>query len=115
MTDSLVRTPLLGAVGVLQFDVLQYRLQTEYGAPSRVESAPWSIARWVKAKDSDTFVTPKPPKMQIPTGGTLVKDPHGAWVVLLSNAWSARYFQENNPDLEVVATPPALAVTAEKE
>jgi peptide chain release factor 3 len=113
MPDALVRTPLLGAVGTLQFDVLQYRLQTEYNAPSRLESAPWSIARWVRAKGTDVFVTPKPPKMQIPTGGTLVRDAQGAWVVLLSNAWSARYFQENNPDLEVVATPPALDVTAE--
>ncbi|HET6409810.1 MAG TPA: peptide chain release factor 3 [Chthoniobacteraceae bacterium] len=109
MPDALVRIPLLGAVGVLQFDVLQYRLQAEYNAPSRVESAPWSVARWVRAKGSESFVTPKPPPMKIPSGGTLVRDPHGAWVVLLSNAWSARYFEDNNPDLEVVATPPMLA------
>ena len=109
---QLVRTPLLGAVGVLQFDVLQYRLQTEYGAPSRVESAPWSVARWVRAKGSESFVTSKPPQMKIPTGGTLVRDPHGAWVVLLPNAWSARYFQDNNPDLEVAATPPMLDALA---
>jgi peptide chain release factor 3 len=108
MPDALVRTPLLGAVGVLQFDVLQYRLQTEYGAPSRVESAPWSVARWVRAKGSESFVTSKPPEMKIPTGGRRVRDPHGAWVVLLPNAWSARYFEDNNPDLEVLATPPML-------
>ena len=34
------RVPLLGAVGPLQFDVVQYRLQTEYGAESRWNTAP---------------------------------------------------------------------------
>src|SRR3954464_5583333 len=37
--DSMKRTPLLGAVGPLQFEVVQYRLQSEYGAESRLESA----------------------------------------------------------------------------
>ncbi len=41
--DSLTRDPLLGAVGPLQFDVLKYRLESEYGADCRMESAPWSI------------------------------------------------------------------------
>ena len=35
------RVPLLAAVGPLQFEVVQYRLESEYGAPSRLESAPW--------------------------------------------------------------------------
>ncbi len=109
LPDSLVRTPLLGAVGVLQFDVLQYRLQSEYGAPSRLESAPWSIARWVVPKDP-AKKEPGRPKLTIPTGGTLARDMHGAWVVLLPNAWSARYFAENNPDVEVLPLPPQASV-----
>src|SRR5205823_9059292 len=35
--DSAQRVPLLGAVGPLQFEVVQYRMQTEYGAESRLE------------------------------------------------------------------------------
>ena len=45
--DSNRREPLLGAVGPLQFDVVQYRLKTEYGAESRLESANWELARWI--------------------------------------------------------------------
>ena len=45
--DAGTRAPLLGAVGPLQFEVLQYRLETEYGATTRLETAPWSILRWV--------------------------------------------------------------------
>lgn len=108
LPDSLSRVPLLGAVGVLQFDVLKYRLETEYGAPSRLETASWSHARWIreKVKEGDA---PKPagtkPKAALPTGSTLAKDSLGNWMVLLPNAWSARYFEENNPDLEVHTLP----------
>ncbi len=112
LPDSLVRTPLLGAVGVLQFDVLQYRLQTEYGAPSRLETAPWSIARWVVPTDPTKKEAGRP-KLTIPTGGTLARDMHGAWVVLLPNAWSARYFAENNPDVEVLPLPPQASVATD--
>src|SRR5207302_4513955 len=45
--DSAQRVPLLGAVGPLQFEVVQYRMQTEYGAESRLEPGPWKILRWV--------------------------------------------------------------------
>src|SRR6185436_6395769 len=51
--DALVKTPLLGAVGPLQFDVLQYRLESEYGAKSRIEAAPWSHILWVREKEAD--------------------------------------------------------------
>jgi peptide chain release factor 3 len=105
LADSLTRIPLLGAVGSLQFDVLQYRLETEYGAPSRIESAPWTIARWVASKDA-ALNDSKRPKLLFPTGSALARDIHGAWVVLLPNAWSARYFEENNKDVEVLPLPP---------
>ena len=45
--------PLLGAVGPLQFEVLQYRLEGEYAAETRIEQASWNIARWLKPKDGD--------------------------------------------------------------
>src|SRR5205807_9157367 len=45
--DSSQRVPLLGAVGPLQFEVVQYRMQTEYGANSRLEQSPWKVIRWI--------------------------------------------------------------------
>jgi peptide chain release factor 3 len=38
---------LLAAVGPLQFEVVQYRLKSEYGAESRLETAPWTVLRWM--------------------------------------------------------------------
>jgi D-sedoheptulose 7-phosphate isomerase len=37
---------VLAAVGPLQFEVVQFRLEIEYGAASRLESAPWTVVRW---------------------------------------------------------------------
>ena len=110
LADSPVRVPLLGAVGSLQFDVLQYRLETEYGAPTRLETASWNIARWVRERSpagtSPSGAEPKRPKLLLPTGSTLAKDMRGEWVVLLPNDWTARYFEEKNADVEVLSLPP---------
>src|SRR5882672_11360183 len=51
LKDASQRVPLLGAVGPLQFEVVQYRLQTEYGAESRLEQGPWKILRWVTTQN----------------------------------------------------------------
>ena len=39
--------PVLGVVGVLQFDVIKFRLEEEYNARCRLEAAPIFVARWV--------------------------------------------------------------------
>lgn len=96
------KVPLLGAVGPLQFEVLQYRLETEYAAECRVEPAAWSAVRWVRPKtgEPDPLVRPE---LVLPTGAVVAKDMDGAWVVLLPNAWSVQYFIEKNPDWDVRA------------
>ncbi len=106
--DALVRIPLLGAVGPLQFDVLQYRLESEYGAKSRMESAPWTFIRWVREKDPVAAAArsqEKKPAAQIPTGAAWARDVFGQWVVLLPSAWTAKYFAENNSAFEVSPLP----------
>lgn len=42
------RFPVLGAVGILQFDVTQHRLKSEYGAEVTFEKLPYQYARWVE-------------------------------------------------------------------
>ncbi len=49
---------LLAAVGPLQFEVVQYRLQSEYGAESRLEPAPWTVLRWVGAPPAPAEAPP---------------------------------------------------------
>jgi peptide chain release factor 3 len=46
---------ILGAVGMLQFDVTAERLKNEYGAETYFEDAPYAIARWVTCDDKIHF------------------------------------------------------------
>lgn len=101
LNDSLTRTPLLGAVGPLQFEVLQYRLESEYGAQCRIETAPWSVVRWVRAKDGSGGT----PELTLPTGARQAKDASGSPIALLTNAWSLGYFESKNPGYEISAVP----------
>src|SRR5438477_12655163 len=55
LKDSSQRVPLLGAVGPLQFEVVQYRMQSEYGAESRLEQAQWKVLRWIAGPDAFTI------------------------------------------------------------
>jgi peptide chain release factor 3 len=99
--DSAQRVPLLGAVGPLQFEVVQYRLQTEYGAESRLEQAPWKIPRWAVAADGASLET-----TTLPTGARLAHDAAGRPVILFTEQWACDYFTERNPKIKLSALPP---------
>jgi peptide chain release factor 3 len=100
LPEAAQRIPLLGVVGPLQFEVLKYRLETEYGAECRFEPASWQFARWVRPKDSTSDVLPF-----LPTGAAHALDALGGRVVLLPNAWSIKYFQEKNESWECSTLP----------
>jgi peptide chain release factor 3 len=95
--------PLVGVVGPLQFEVLQYRLETEYSAECRVESAKWQLVRWPL---SDGAPCAERPDLLLPTGSVLATDASGLWVVLLPSAWTAGYLEEKNKDFTFSAEPP---------
>ena len=101
LRNSSIKTPLLAAVGPLQFEVVQYRLESEYGAESRLESAPWSVVRWLptdlKEDDLDN--------LSLPTGAKIAYDIGKNPVVLFANEWSANYFGETNKGVTLSALP----------
>ncbi len=99
--DSGQRVPLLGAVGPLQFEVVQYRLQSEYGAESRLEKAPWELLRWLPPAASDADIE----KLVLPGGAKLATDSAGRRVVLLGTEWSKQYLEKQNPELQFYDTP----------
>ena len=88
---AVAATPLLGAVGPLQFDVLRYRLETEYGAECRVEPAGWNIVRWLAEAEAA-----KGQRLMLPTGAVKATDADGSPVLLFDSAWSLRHFSENH-------------------
>jgi peptide chain release factor 3 len=108
--DSVTKVPLLAAVGPLQFEVAQYRLESEYGAASRLEAAPWTVIRWlpawVKEEDLDGI--------QLPTGAKIANDSDGNPTLLFTNDWSMNYFSQTNSKLELLMLPPSTALNSGK-
>lgn len=100
--DSLVKVPLLAAVGPLQFEVVQYRLETEYGATSRLESTSWSVVRWLPAD----FDHEKLDSLQMPSSSRVVFDLDGCPAILFNDEWAANYFSETNGGVVLLNLPP---------
>src|SRR2546425_3641155 len=94
------RGALLGAVGPLQFEVVQFRMQTEYGAESRLEHGPWKVLRWVATKDGAVV-----DDAALPTGARLAFDVAGKPVILFPDEWSCNFFSQRNPKVRLAALP----------
>jgi peptide chain release factor 3 len=101
--DALTRVPLLAAVGQLQFEVVQYRLETEYGAKSRIENAPWTVIRWLPKEIQESELD----ALQLPTGTRIAYDGHQHAVALFDSEWASSYFSETNGNLPLSSLPPA--------
>ena len=86
---------IVGVVGVLQFDVLKYRLENEYGCEIRLEPMPYNYIRWVK--DVTLDIT----KLKRASEVKKVKDMKGNPLLLFPNEWNIRMLLENNEGLEL--------------
>ncbi|HSU57295.1 MAG TPA: peptide chain release factor 3 [Candidatus Dormibacteraeota bacterium] len=99
--DSAQRVPLLGAVGPLQFEVVQYRMQSEYGAESRLEQSAWKVIRWLTNGTAGAVED-----SSLPTGARLATDAAGNPVILFQDQWSCDFFTQRNPRINLSALPP---------
>jgi peptide chain release factor 3 len=83
---------VVGAVGALQFEVLEERMKAEYGLEVIFETSPYQAARWVSAErraDLETFSDKSKSQM--------AEDVDSAPVFLGKSAWEIGYVQERNP------------------
>ena len=92
--EGLRSEPILAVVGELQFDVLQSRLETEYGVETTLTTLPYKLARWVD-RDVDDVA-----RMTLPSRSRLATDHNGRAVVLFTSDWELEYAQKENPDVE---------------
>jgi peptide chain release factor 3 len=91
---------LLAAVGPLQFEIVQYRLESEYGAPSQLESAPWTLVRWYRLRDGANAS-----ELVLPRGVTEALDRFDQRVLLFPNEWRLKHFTEDNPHVLLSVAP----------
>ena len=100
---------LLAAVGPLQFEVVQYRLKSEYNAESRLEPTPWTVLRWIEPHPSLKNLS----SLVVASGVSFGLDKFDQQVVLFPNEWTMRYFVEKNPDLVLRDLPLELTAPAQ--
>jgi peptide chain release factor 3 len=101
LKNNYQKVPLLGAVGPLQFEVVQYRLQDEYGAESRMEQTNWKVLRWISPEVDNEALS----KIVLPAGAALAADSEERTVILLTSEWSFNYFKEKYPKTELSDIP----------
>ena len=85
---------LLGAIGQLQFEVVQHRLKTEYDCDVRLEGCQYSGARWISADtpaELRAFTDAYPQRMARDAAGTLA--------YLCTSPYDVRLAQERFPKI----------------
>lgn len=86
------REPILAAVGELQFDVVRFRLESEYNTRTEIDWLPFKIARWIETSGTNGA------QPHLSSRTRPVKDQFGNPAVLFQSAWDADYTQRENPD-----------------
>ena len=85
---------IVGVVGVLQFDVLKYRLENEYNVDIRLENLPYEHIRWIANKEEV-----KVDKIIGTSDMKKVTDLKGNPLLLFVNSWSVGMTEDRNPGL----------------
>ncbi len=85
--------PVIGVVGVLQFEVMMFRIKEEYNLEAKLISVPYAVVRWPRTKDNRPY-----------TGdikGSMLKaeDGYGEQVVLLEKEWDLNWAVKENPEV----------------
>ncbi len=96
------KSTLLAAVGPLQFEVAQFRMESEYGVESKLEPTPWTLARWIGPKTKPGAVD----AVGLPMKCARAKDEDGAEMILFPTEWSLQYLAERHPEIELLRLPP---------
>ncbi len=86
---------IMGAVGVLQFEVTMARLKNEYGVDAVYEPVNSRAARWVSCADKKKMT-----EFERANQSSLARDAEGFLTYLADSEWMLNYFMEKWPDIE---------------
>ena len=97
---GMTTSTLLAAVGALQFEVVQFRLESEYGAASRLDPTNWTLMKWLSATNPAEKL-PDVTRLIVASGVAFGTDKLDQPVVLFPNDWTMKYFLEKNPEVKL--------------
>ena len=88
-----VEEVIVGVVGVLQFEVLEYRLKTEYGVDVRRRAMPYELVRWVENENI------KISDLNLTSDTKWVQDFKGNNLLLFTSEWCINWALQKNEGL----------------
>ena len=88
---------VVGVVGVLQLEVLEYRLNTEYNVEIRMQHLPFEQIRWI-LNDPDTYTLRG---LDLTSDTKAVEDMRGNRLLLFTSDWAVRWAQDHNDELRL--------------
>ena len=100
-----MKDPIVGVVGALQFEVLQYRVEHEYGANIVIDRLPFSQARWVVGEKFE------PKTFDWEGNRQTVQDRDGLPLVLFRDEWALQHAEEKHPELKFLSAAPQMKGT----
>lgn len=86
---------IVGVVGVLQFEVLEYRLKNEYNVDIRRQDLPYQYIRWIENRDLD------PKSLNLTSDTKRIQDLKGNHLLLFSNLWGIQWALDHNAGLSL--------------
>ncbi len=86
---------IVGVVGVLQFDVLKFRLESEYGVEIRMDTLAYEHIRWIENETIDVT------KLSVTSDTKKIKDLKGNPLLLFIHSWSVQTVLERNKELRL--------------
>ncbi len=98
---------IVGTVGTLQFEVLEYRLKNEYNVDIIMQMQPFEVARWMAWEDGSEVL---PASLRGADRGMFVYDRRQNPVLLVNNEWALGWIRDNNPHLILKSTPDGNSV-----
>jgi len=93
------REYILGAVGILQFDVTMARLKAEYGVDAVYEPVDIHVARWVDCDDPQ-----KMERFEKENRANMAIDAEGCNSFLTTSDWQLKYCMKEWPDIQFLKT-----------
>ena len=101
--DESKRDPILAAVGQLQLEVVQHRLEHEYGVETRLEPLGYQVARWV------TGGWPELEKLGRIFNCKTVRDAWDRPVLLFKNEWNLNQLNQDHPEFDLSNVAPVVS------
>ncbi|EPY2272795.1 peptide chain release factor 3 [Clostridium sporogenes] len=84
---------VVGVVGVLQFEVLEYRMKNEYNVDIKLERVPYKYVRWIEETEKEAE------KLSITSDTKIVKDLKDRDLLLFQSDWAISWALEHNEGL----------------